>query len=136
MDLECTQGVLVISGGKHDRRHGQLFRFDHAHHVKSIHSGHTDIEEKKRWPGEPHQFHGFAGRRAFPNNLDVRYIAEELTQLLPGQHLVIGHYRLNHSAPYRVISLSAAWDNWNGKAIVTLTCVLSICDISKEQFSP
>ena len=111
MNLKCAQSVLIVGGGKDNGGHGYIFRRDGTDHIESIHSRHANVEEQERGPGKTHEFDGLVGGSAFAYDFNVRHIAEELTQLLPGQHLVISQYRLNHSAPYLVIVLSASWDS-------------------------
>src|SRR5258708_1005094 len=122
VELKCTQGVLIISGGKYDGRHRHVFLCSEgSNNIEAIHTRHANVEEQECGFRSANKLDGLIRGGTFTYDLNIALIAQELTQFLPGQHFVIRYNSLNHSAPYLVMLFPFFVDNWNGRIIVTLT---------------
>src|SRR6266851_5522950 len=115
VDFEGTQRIAIIGCREDDARQGWCpSRREFADDIEAIHIWHANVEEEQIGFGGTHQIDRLCCGGAFANDLYLRYLAEELAQLLPRQDLIICHNGLNHHAPYLAGFSVGRMENWRG----------------------
>src|ERR1700677_34238 len=69
MNIECPQNMLLIRCQKNEC--GQAISRQRPQHLKTVHSGHLDVEEHHIGRSFQNSFHCGMPICAFPNNLDI-----------------------------------------------------------------
>ena len=75
--VEGADGVLVVGGGEDDGRAG----IDQLQHFEAIELGHLHVQEQQIGSGLGDGFHGIEAVGAFGRNLDLRMVAQQLTDI-------------------------------------------------------
>src|SRR5690606_15294904 len=87
--LEGGKGVFVVGGAEDHRRRG-VQRGQVASRFKTVDHRHGDVEEHGVGAGFVGQFDRFAAVAGLADDLDASGVAQQVTQALAGQRLVVG----------------------------------------------
>ena len=83
--------MLVI--GRRENDHRQAIRRQLAQHLKAIHAGHLHIQKEQLRRVAPNLFQGLRPAAAFADNLDFRFVPQQMPDAFPGERFVVHNER-------------------------------------------
>src|SRR6185312_7277340 len=87
MNIECPQNMLLIRCQKNDR--GQAFSRQRSQHLKTVHSGHLNVEEHNIRRSFQNSLHCRLPISAFPDDLNISEFAKPENDAAARQRLVV-----------------------------------------------